>query len=78
MKSHEERREERRQFENDVFYEVWRAGGNPDAIDYERVDDRYYDGQDVQIAAEAELRAQQPKKISEDGFCEQLQDEEPE
>lgn len=42
--TYEKRREERRAYENDVFYEVWRRGGNPDRIDYDRVEDSFYDG----------------------------------
>jgi hypothetical protein len=75
MKSYEERREEERQYHGDVFYEVWRAGGNPDAVSYDRVQQRYYDGQDSQSAASAELRAQRPKpqEPSEEEYYEETQ-----
>lgn len=62
MKSREERREEQRKYKNDVFYEVWRSGGNPDGIDYDRVQDQYWNGQNAEDAARAELRAQMPKR----------------
>lgn len=32
-----------RDFENDVWYEVWQRGGNPDLIDDDRVSDYYHD-----------------------------------
>ena len=75
MKSYEERREEERQYHGDVFYEVWRSGGNPDAVSYDRVQQRYYDGQDSQSAASAELRAQRPKpqEPSEEEYYEEMQ-----
>jgi len=61
MRTREEQREERQQYENDVFYDVWRSGGNPDRIDCERVSDSYYDGMSHDAAANVELRRQQPK-----------------
>ena len=73
MKSYEERREERRQYENDVFYEVWRSGGNPDGIDYDRVRDHYYDGYSSEESAGYELRSQRNRHSEED---EEQQDEE--
>lgn len=75
MKSYEERREEQRKYDNDVFYEVWRNGGNPDRIDFDRVQDRYYNGQDVESAASAELQAQRPKpqEPSEEEYYEEMQ-----
>ena len=46
-------------YENNVFFEVWRSGGNPDAIDFEgRVEDHYYDGDYPEEAARDELRRQ--------------------
>lgn len=61
MKSYEERREEERKYESDVFYEVWRSGGNPDRVDPDRIRDCYYNGYDTESAASVELRAQRPK-----------------
>lgn len=48
-------REERRRYENEVWYEVWRAGGNPDRINDDRVDDYYWEGRSSDAAARAEL-----------------------
>lgn len=54
-------REERRNYENDVFYEVWRSGGDPDRIDFDgRVEDHFYNGDYPEDAAAHELRCQQP------------------
>lgn len=50
--------DDRRRYEGDVFYTVWRSGRNPDAIDYNRVSDAYYRGMDSRHAAEREIRAQ--------------------
>ena len=48
----------RREYEGDVTYDVWRAGGNPDAIDRDRVDDHWREGDDVDIATRDEMRHQ--------------------
>lgn len=50
--------EERRQYHNDVFYEVWRSGRDPDRIDYDRVQDHYYQGDSSESAAKTEISAQ--------------------
>jgi len=70
----EQRREEQRRYESDVFYEVWRSGGNPDRINPDRVQDRYWDGQDAESAARAELNAQRPKheSPSEEEYYEEM------
>ena len=75
MKSYEERREEKRRYESDVFYEVWRSGGDTDRINPDRVQDRYWNGQDAESAASAELRAQRPKpqEPSEEEYYEEMQ-----
>lgn len=52
----EQRLEARRRYRGDVAYEVWRSGGNPDAVDYDRVDDYYWDGYDVDDVATIEMR----------------------
>lgn len=64
FKSNEERRKDEERYQADVVYEVWRSGGNPDVVNRDRVQDRYYDGQDYQSAARAELRAQRPRRES--------------
>lgn len=55
----------------DVCYEVWRSGGNPDSVDYDRVRDREYDGYDYIDSARAELSYQRRYEESE-----QIQEEE--
>ena len=49
-----DRREEYRKYQGDVEYEVWRNGGNPDAVDRDRLHDRFYDGCSVEQAAQLE------------------------
>lgn len=61
MKTREEQREEQRRYEGDVSYEVWRGGGNPDRVDYDRVLDGYYDGRQASEVALRELRRQRPQ-----------------
>ena len=60
------RREEQRQYENDVFYEVWRGGGDPDRIDYDRVSENYQNGNSPEDTARVELKRQTPKPPSEE------------
>ena len=62
----EKRREEQRRYKNDVFYDVWRSGGNPDRIDPDRVNQHYWDGMDSESAAMQELRSQRPKPQPEE------------
>lgn len=72
MRTREEKREERRQYHNDVEYEVWRRGGNPGMVDYDRVEDRYYDGHEADATARRELERQRPQP-QEPEPCEQEQ-----
>lgn len=65
MFDREEDRERKLQFHNDVFYEVWRSGGNTDRINYDAVEDNYYGHRDVDIAAREELRKQQSRKAED-------------
>lgn len=58
MKTRDEQREDRREYHNDVAYDVWRAGGNPDAVDYDCVEDYFYDGRRHEDAARFELKKQ--------------------
>jgi hypothetical protein len=51
----------RRDYENDVYYEVWRSGKNPDVINYDRVEDHYYNGDPTEAAARDEIRRQNAK-----------------
>jgi hypothetical protein len=75
---YESRREEKRKYENDVFYDVWRSGGNPDRINYDRVSDGYYDGRDSESMARSELRAMRPKPEPEYEEEQQYPDEQQE
>lgn len=59
---YERREREREEYRGDVIYEVWRSGGNPDLIDYDRVRDRFYDGYQPEECAYAELKAQRPRE----------------
>jgi len=61
-----DRREEERQYHGDVEYEVWRSGGNPDLVDYDRVQDRFYDGQYPEQTASEELRRQRERHQCEE------------
>lgn len=47
---------DRYQYGLDVGYEVWRSGGNPDRVSYDRVDNHYYNGVSAESAAYAEMR----------------------
>lgn len=54
----EQRREERRRFEADAAYEVWRSGGDVDAVDHDRLHDAFHEGASSSEAAQAELARQ--------------------
>lgn len=69
-------RDEQRRYEMDVFYEVWRSGGNPDRINDDRVTDSFYEGRDAEAAASRELRAMRPREEEQEQFEEQQQEEE--
>ena len=45
-------------FAGDVYYDVWRSGGNPDAVDPDRIYGRYSDGWESDESAISELRRQ--------------------
>lgn len=49
----------------DVVYDVWRRGGNPDAVDRDQVKDSRDDGLDAEAAAGRELRRQR-RRAEED------------
>ncbi len=53
-------REEERKYRGDVSYGVWRSGGNPDRVDFDRVTECFYDHVDTDSAISRELRHQQP------------------
>lgn len=48
----------RHDYESDVYYEVWRSGGNPDTIDFDRVEEAYRSGYKSDMAATREMRHQ--------------------
>lgn len=58
----EQRREEERKYRGDVWYEVWRAGGNPDAISDDRMQDSRDAGYNSDEAASMELRRQRRRR----------------
>ncbi len=58
--------DEQREYENEVFYQVWRAGGNPDRINDDRVLDNFYDHEDEDYAAQIELNAQRQARQRHD------------
>lgn len=68
------RREEQREYENDVFYEVWRSGGNPDRINYDRVEDHFYNGDCYETATRHELRMQRPPQQEPEQYPEERQE----
>jgi len=73
--SYESRRDEQRQYESDVFYEVWWHGGNPDRINDDRVSDRYYNGDTPEDAAMGELRRQHQHGRQEEQEQEQMEND---
>ena len=70
MRSREEEREERRRFEGDVFYEVWRRGGDTDRINYDQLDDCYYDHHEPEVCASRIIQAQRPAPHEDDDYQE--------
>ncbi|MDD5086117.1 MAG: hypothetical protein PHE61_08845 [Candidatus Omnitrophica bacterium] len=58
-----------REYENEVYYEVWRMGGNPDGVNYDRVSDGYYCGRDADETAARELRHQRSRRQEEEMEC---------
>ncbi len=55
------RDKERSDYYGDVVYEVWRHGGDPDMVDYDRLDDYRYEGLYPDEAASRELRRRSPR-----------------
>ena len=58
-------REERRKYEADVAYEVWRRGGDMDRINDLAVEDEYYDGMYPEDSAGREMKRQAPTQPAE-------------
>ncbi len=47
-----------REYEGNVWYEVWRSGGNSDLVDFDRLEDYYYEGLYPEEAARREIQLQ--------------------
>ena len=58
--------DKRNAFRGDVWFEVWRSGGDPDAVDDDRIDDCYDSGACAVECASAELRKQRRRRDEED------------
>jgi hypothetical protein len=71
------RRDESREYENDVFYEVWRRGGDTDCINPDRVSDYYWNDVSTSAAASRELERMRPKLGIEESYPEEQFPEEP-
>ena len=56
----------RKGYEGDVWYEVWRRGGNPDLVDSDRVQDCYDEGLYSEETASRELTRQRRRIEDED------------
>lgn len=56
------KRDERREYEADIIYDVWRFGGNPDRVDYDRMSDAFYERIPAEDFVRSELRRQRPKE----------------
>jgi len=50
------RYDEREKMHGDAVYETWRSGANPDAVDYELMDDDFYSGFSPEECIENEVR----------------------
>lgn len=55
MTRHEQDRENIRKAIGDARYEAWRCGLNPDAVDYDRISDDYFQTHSVEDASSAEV-----------------------
>lgn len=80
--SYEERRarerEEERSYEGNVWYDVWRSGGNPDNVNPDRVSQAFHDGVSSENAAVRELRAQRQQRNEIEEFEPQQEETYPE
>jgi hypothetical protein len=52
-------------YHGDVSYEVWRDGGNPDTVDYDKTTNDYYSGLSAVESASSELRRQRNVRAAE-------------
>lgn len=67
------KKQAKRAYSDDVFYGVWRNGGNVDQVNSDRVEDCYYRGIESQQAARIETEAQ--RKNIEGADCERAEDQ---
>jgi hypothetical protein len=58
----EEQCKARQRFDDDVFYAVWRRGGNTALIDPDRVEKGFWEGVDPDRIGDTELHFQRQKK----------------
>lgn len=65
----DEERFRRREYYYDAIYEAWRNGVNPDRVNYDRVEQDYYDGRDP----DAEARRLQ--RMDHERLCQREQEE---
>ena len=71
-------------YHSDVEFDVWRSGRNPDAVNYDRVEDMRYNGYSAEDAAASECRrmrqAEEDRRYArereEEEYCRQCQYEE--
>lgn len=80
MKTYEERRDERREYEADVSYEAWRRGMNPDRA-VGCASDCYYDGKSASECVDGtqreirrEREAREQRQMEEEEYYRQMQE----
>jgi hypothetical protein len=60
-------------YRGDVVYDVWRSGGNPDYVSYDRVSDHYWNGNSTEYAASCEMRLQRPREPEPEDYYQEQQ-----
>ena len=65
-----DRRDAIRKYTADVDYEVWRRGGNMDAVDRDRVSDDFYRGLSTEESARQFMPQPKHEKPSEEEWLE--------
>ncbi len=55
-------RDRAQHFRADVAYQVWRSGGNPDAVNGDRLFNDFYEGRSVDDCVRAEMRRQHDRR----------------
>jgi hypothetical protein len=51
-----------KEYQSEAWYEAWRSGGNPDALEYDKLRDSY----DAGMPAEEAARSALPKRRTDD------------